>query len=222
MRFERIFPIKCRYSIVGEDQKLVNDEIRTKRFVLFPEFQLWLNDWRYIHSPKQIFYWISNYYPQSIPTDTIQLYFHQIINEINQYIHYQIHSVEQAKLANESNLNLNFFDYHLCPDRDPNATIDQVENIETMLIYPSKLIQKNRYRAHGGMSINPQDNSSISYVKFNTYHQFLLHNDSQYDPVIYTCTPDERHCVIDLYSVMLHEILHGFGIEVNSFTRRFV
>ena len=218
MRFERIFPINCVHSNRGIDQKLIdiNEDVtnRTKRFVLFPEFELWMNDWRYLHHPKEFLYWISNYYPQSIPTDSIQFYIHQIIDDINQYIKHQIISVEQAQLANQSNFNYNFFDYHICPNADPNATIDDVENIEPMLIYPIEIIQENRYRANGGMSIDRETNSPRSHMKFNTHHQFLLYNDFQYDPVIYTCTSDAGPCAIDLYSVMLHETLHGFGIEV--------
>jgi hypothetical protein len=51
-------------------------------------------------------------------------------------------------------------------------------------------------------------------MKFNIHHTFLLHQDFLYDPVVYQCNSDETHCFMDLYAVMLHETLHGFGIEV--------
>lgn len=212
---ERIFPIKCEYPTSARDQTWI-DSSRHRRFVLFPEFSLWLNDWRYLNHPKEFLYWISNYYPQLIPDSFIRTSLHLIINDINRYIDHRIIRIQEAQSANHSNFNYNFFDYHLCPENDPNARIENVENIETMLIYSPELIRKSRYRAHGGISINSVDNSSRSLMKFNTHHQFLLYEDFEYDPVIYTCTSDERHCHIDLYSVMLHETLHGFGIEVND------
>lgn len=209
------FPIKCHYSSEAKDQSFI-EQTRHRRFVLFPEFPLWFNDWRYLNHPKEFLYWISNYYPQLIPTDSIRDYIHLILNDVNQFIDHQIVLIEQAKSPDQSNFNYNFFDYHICPKDDPNAMIDQVQNVETMLIYSEEVVRKNRYRAHGGISINPLDNSSISFMKFNIHHQFILYEDFEYDPVIYTCSSDESHCTIDLYSVMLHETLHGFGIEVNK------
>jgi hypothetical protein len=82
------------------------------------------------------------------------------------------------------------------------------------LIYPRHIIKENRYRAHGGIIFNPKTNSSTSYMKFNIYHRFLLHQDFQYDSVVYKCNSDESDCMMDLYAVMLNETLHGFGIEV--------
>ncbi len=84
-----------------------------------------------------------------------------------------------------------------------------------ILIYPSDIIKEKRYRAHGGIKLNSENNSTTSHMKFNIHRTFLLHHDFQYDPVEYKCNSDETHCFIDLYSVMLHETLYGFGIEVS-------
>jgi hypothetical protein len=203
--------IKCEYSSEGRDQGKIN---RRKRFVLFPEFKLWLNDWRYLNHPKHFLYWISNYYPKKIPTNYVRLYIHHIIDDINQVINHKISSIREASSVYESNFNYNFFNYEICPNDDRLATIKDVENIETMLIYPRNLIKEKRYRAHGGIILNHENNSSRSYIKFNIHHTFLIHQDFQYDPVEYTCNSDESHCILDLYAMMLHETLHGFGIEV--------
>jgi len=208
------FEIKCEYSFEGRDQGKIH---RHKRFVLFPEYKLWLNDWRYLNHPKTILYWISNYYPNKIPSNFIQLYIHHIINDINQFINHQISLVREASSPDKANFNYNFFNYEICPKDDRLATIKDVENIETMLIYPANIIKEKRYRAHGGITLNHENNSSRSYMKFNIHHQFLIYQDFQYDPVEYTCNDDESHCIIDLYAMMLHETLHGFGIEVLVF-----
>jgi hypothetical protein len=211
---ERSFQIKCFKSSTARDQKLIRYTTRrSKRFVLFPEFQLWLNDWRYLNKPKDFRYWISNYYPQNIDTNIIRLYIHHIINAINDVIENKISSIREAISADQSNFNYNFFKYEICPSEDPLASKD-VENAETMLIYPAEIVMENRYRAHGGMSINSGTNSPISQIKFNLHHQFIATLDLQYDPIEYTCTLTEQDCVMDLYAVMLHETLHGFGIEV--------
>ncbi len=81
---ENKFKIKCEYSSKARDQELIINKLnRHKRFVLFPEFKLWLNDWRYLNHPKNILYWISNYYPKQIDSNHIRSYIHHIINDIN-------------------------------------------------------------------------------------------------------------------------------------------
>lgn len=211
--------VNCVFSRKALDQsyrkKNESHVRRPKRFVLFPEFELWLNDWRFLNHPKEFRYWISNYYPQKINTNTVRLYIHQILNDINQVLDYQIHSIQQARSANLSNFNFNFFNYEICPNKDSKATIENVTNVETLLIYPRKLIHQNRYRAHGGMSLLPRQNSTRSMMKFNVHHEFQSYIDFQYDPVIYVCRQNESICTMDLYATMLHEILHGFGIEVD-------
>jgi hypothetical protein len=211
------FEIKCEYSSEGRDQGKIH---RHKRFVLFPEYKLWLNDWRYLNHPKTILYWISNYYPNKIPSNFIRLYIHHIINDINQFINHQISSVREASSPDKANFNYNFFNYEICPKDDSLATIKNVENIETMLIYPANIVKEKRYRAHGGIKLDNENNSSRSHMKFNIHHQFLIYQDFQYDPVEYTCNSDESHCIIDLYAMMLHETLHGFGIEVLFFEEK--
>jgi hypothetical protein len=207
--------MKCSYSSEARDQGLLINKIpRHKRFVLFPEFRLWLNDWRYLNNPKEFLYWISNYYPKQIDSNNVRSYIHHMINDINQFINHKISLISEASSPDKSNFNYNFFNYEICPKDDQLATTKDVENIETMLIYPSDVIKKNRYRAHGGITLNHENNSTRAHIKFNIHHTFLIHQDFQYDPVIYTCYYDESHCEIDLYAVMLHETLHGFGIEV--------
>lgn len=214
------FEIKCEYSNKPRDQALLSDKInRYKRFVLFPEFKLWMNDWRYLHHPKDFIYWISNYYPKQIDSNHVRSYIHHIINNINQFINYKIVSIREASSIEKANFYYNFFNYEICPTNDPLATTKNVQSIESMFIYPRELIKKNRYRAHGGIIVNPKNNSTTSHMKFNIHHTFLLHQDFQYDPVIYTCNSDESHCIVDLYAVLLHETLHGFGIEVVITTR---
>ncbi len=208
--------IKCEYSNEARDQaQISNKQNRYKRFVLFPEFKLWMNDWRYLHHPKHFIYWISNYYPQQIDSNHVRSYIHHIINNINQVINYKITSVRQALSIDEANSYYNFFNYEICPTNDPLATTEGMQSKEPILIYPRELIKDKSYRAHGGITLNPKDNSTTSYMKFNIHHTFLLHQDFQYDPVIYTCNSDQSHCIMDLYAVILHESLHGFGIEVS-------
>jgi len=212
---KRPIEIKCIKSSVARDQSLITYKThRRKRFVLFPEFELWLNDWRYLNKPKDFRYWISNYYPQYINTNIVRSYIHHIIDDINEVINDKISSTQEALSAYQSNFNYNFFNYEICPSEDPSATTSDVENAEAMLIYSPEIIKQSRYRAHGGISLKPETNSPISHIKFNLHHQFLLFQDFQYDPVVYTCNSDESKCVMDLYAIMLHETLHGFGIEV--------
>jgi hypothetical protein len=209
------FDVRCEYSSKARDQGLKLDKnIRRKRFVLFPEFKLWLNDWRYLSHPKDFIYWISNYYPKLIDTNTVRSYINHIIIDINKVIDNEISSINEGSSPSKSNFHYNFFNYEICPSEDSLSTTKDVQNIESMLIYPRQLIKEKRYRAHGGIHLNHTDNSTRSYMKFNIHHSFLLHQDFQYDPVVYTCNSDESHCIMDLYAVILHETLHGFGIEV--------
>ncbi len=54
---KRPIEIKCIKSSVARDQSLITYKThRRKRFVLFPEFELWLNDWRYLNKPKDFRY----------------------------------------------------------------------------------------------------------------------------------------------------------------------
>ncbi|CAF4866078.1 unnamed protein product [Rotaria sp. Silwood1] len=206
--------IKCEYSSVGRDQKLETNNIkRYKRFVLFPEYKLWLNDWRYLNNPNKFIYWITNYYPNKIDSNYVRLYIHHIVNNINKVINNKISSIHQASSIDKANFHFYFYNYEICPSDDSSATTKDVESIGVMLIYPSDVIKQNRYRAHGGILLNKINNSKISYMKFNIHHTFIIHQDFQYDPVEYKCNSDETHCFIDLYSVILHETLHGFGIE---------
>ena len=43
-----------------------------------------------------------------------------------------------------------------------------------MLIYPRDIIKENRYRAHGGITLNHKNNSTISHMKFNIHHHFYF------------------------------------------------
>ena len=208
------FKVECEYSEKARDQELILN--RPKRFVLFPEFKLWMNDWRYLNPPKDFIYWICNYYPKQIDSNHVRSYIHHIINDINQVINHKITSINEASSPDQSNFDYNFFNYEICPTDDPLAVTKDVENIESLLIYPRYIIKENRYRAHGGIILNHTNNSTRSHMKFNIHHTFLLHQDFQYDPVVYQCNSDETHCFMDLYAVMLHETLHGFGIEVLS------
>ena len=216
------FDAKCEYSELAKDQGLILDKtIRRKRFVLFPEFKAWINDWRYLNPVKTFVYWISNYYPKQIDSNHVRSYIDHIIHDINQVIDNRISSVYEPSSPDKANFHYNFFNYKICPIEDPLATTKGVQNTRPMLIYPPEIIKKNRYRAHGGIHLNHADNSTISYMKFNIHHKFLLHQDFQYEPVIYTCNSEETDCVMDLYAVMLHETLHGFGIEVELIKKNF-
>ena len=210
------FETKCIYSSKARDQgSIVSQPTRPKRFVLFPEFSLWLGDWRYLHRPTELRYWISNYYPMKIDTDSVRHYIRQIIDQINPLIDYRIRSVDQSSSIDQANFHYLFFNYEFCPTEDPLATHEKIQVSEPLLIYPKQVIKEKHYRAHGGIRVSPgDDNLTISETKYNVHHTFLLHADPQYEPVIYTCDDEESRCDIDLFAVMLHESLHGFGIEV--------
>ncbi|CAF0821398.1 unnamed protein product [Rotaria sordida] len=206
--------IKCEYLSIGRDQSLITNEIqRHKRFVLFPEYKLWLNDWRYLNHPNKFIYWISNFYPNKIHSNYVQSYIHHIVNNINKFINNKISSIGQATSIDKANFHYNFFNYEICPTDDSLSTTINVQSIESLIIYSRQVIKDNRYRAHGGILLNSINNSTISTMKFNIHHTFLIHQDFQYDPVEYKCNSDGSHCFMDLYAVMLHETLHGFGIE---------
>lgn len=211
---------KCRNQDTAIDQIVADNNNETvpsrrKRFVLFPEFILFLNDWRYIHRPKDIFYWIANFYPNRINTDYIHHCIEHIIQQINTVTNKNI-IVHRALDPGEANFHFHFFDYTKCPlDDVPEATIDNVQVLEELYIYSVELTRTSRYRAHGGIHIVENDRS-ISTIKLNMQQTFLDSNDFVYDPVIYTCNDTKNECEIDLYYVLLHETLHGFGIEVSS------
>ncbi|CAF3335687.1 unnamed protein product [Rotaria sp. Silwood2] len=206
--------IKCEYSAIARDQKFETDKTkRYKRFVLFPEYKLWLNDWRYLNNPNEFIYWISNYYPNKIDSNYVRSYIHHIVNNINTFINNKISSIRQASSIDKANFHYQFFNYEICPTDDSLATTYNVETIQSLIIYPRQIIKEKRYRAHGGILLNHKNNSTTSTMKFNIHHTFLIHQDFQYDPVEYKCNSDETHCFMDLYAVMLHETLHGFGIE---------
>lgn len=194
---------------------------RSKRFVLFPEFINYLDDWRYIHRPQQFIYWIANFYPNKINTDDIHRYIKTIIQQINSAIDQDI-IVQEASNPGEANFHFNFFDYTKCPMDDiPEANVDNILVLDELFIYPPEVTKQNRYRAHGGIHLI-EDDRPISTIKLNMQHKFLVSNDFVYEPTIYACTEDEEDCEIDLYYVLLHETLHGFGIEVNIYVESYV
>jgi len=205
---------KCLNQNTAVDQ--IIDQTRKKRFVLFPEFINYINDWRYINRPKEFFYWIANFYPNQINTDYLHYYIKHIIQQINTFINNQI-TINTASDPGEANFHFNLFDYTKCPMNDlPKATIDNIKILDQLLIYPVELTRKSRYRAHGGIQIVENDRP-ISTIKLNTQQIFLYSDDFIYDPIIYTCDDNINQCEIDLYWVLLHETLHGFGIEVFIF-----
>jgi hypothetical protein len=208
---------KCRKQNTPLDQIFdyynKSQPSRRKRFVLFPEFINFLNDWRYINNPEEIFYWIANFYPNRIDSDYLHYCIEHIIQQINTVIDNDI-IIHEASDPGEANFHFQFFDYTKCPMDDiPEATIDNVKVLDELFIYPVDLTRKSRYRAHGGIHIIENDRP-LSTIKFNMQQTFLHSEDFVYDPVIYTCIEDKNQCEIDLYYVLLHETLHGFGIEV--------
>jgi hypothetical protein len=208
---------KCSPQTTAVDQVIdssyQNETSRKKRFVLFPEFILFLNDYRYLHRPNEIFYWIANFYPKKINSNYLHHYIKHIIEQINTVIDNQI-TINEASDPGEANFHFNLFDYTKCPMDDPSeATIDDIQVLDPLLIYPIDLTRKNRYRAHGGIHLTENDRP-ISTIKLNMQQTFLYFDDFVYDPTIYTCIEVTNQCQIDLYWVLLHETLHGFGIEV--------
>jgi len=204
---------KCLHQNTAVDQVIPQTQLsKKKRFVLFPEFVNYINDWRYLNRPPEIFYWIANFYPDKIDTDYLHRYIKHIIQEINTVIQTDI-KITVAQDPGEANFHFNLFDYTKCPMDDPQATTDNVKILDQLLIYPIELTRKSRYRAHGGIHIIENDRP-ISTIKLNMQQTYLYSDDFIYDPIIYTCDDEANQCEIDLYWVLLHETLHGFGIEV--------
>ena len=209
--------IECEWSNVARDQgSVLNGTVRSRRFVLFPEFPLWLNEWRYLNAPRDFLFWITNFYPQRINSTRVELHIQKLIEQLSPLIDGKIRAVRRATTVEEANFHYQFFNYQICPTKDPKAVLEGVRSVSALLIYSQEIVKKNRYRAHGGITLDEQRNLSISHTKYNVHHQFHSYDDFQYDPVIYRCNRDESRCEMDLYAVMLHETLHGFGIEVNE------
>lgn len=204
---------RCNHQNTPVDQIVNSQTSRKKRFVLFPEFINFLDDWRYINRPKAIFYWIANFYPQKVDTDYLHRYIKEIIRQINVVLDEDI-TIEAATDPGGANFHYNLFDYTKCPTDDlSEATLENVQVLDPLLIYPVELTKKSRYRAHGGIHLVENDRP-ISIIKLNTQQTYLLSDDFVYDPTIYTCDDEANQCEIDLFLVLLHETLHGFGIEV--------
>lgn len=196
------------------------DAPRQKRFILFPEFVNFKGDWRFLQKAPIISYWIANFYPEKINRSYIEAAFINIMNDINIVLDEKI-TYKLATNDMNANFQMHFFDYSICPEDDKNVTAETIAQNpigrESLQIYPAELVRKSRYRAHGGMTILSDNITAVSMVKFNMQQLFLHSDDYVYDPIIYTCISDESNqCTIDLYYVLLHEVLHGFGIEVSE------
>ena len=190
---------------------------RHKRFVLFPEFVNFRDNWNYINAPPLFNYWLANFYQKVLSNETLAYYIEHIIKQINEVLDTDI-VITQAIDPPDANFQFSLFDYTICPDKDANATTDGVLSFDKLDVYTPEVVRKSRYRAHGGIHLLP-DNRSRSIIKLNMQHTFLLADDFVYDPITYTCISDEVNiCDIDLYYVLLHETLHGFGIEVMNTT----
>lgn len=186
---------------------------RRKRFVLFPEFELWLDKWEYINPATEIYFWIANFYPKKINTTYVERYIREIFRQVDERIPQQL-KVELAANPGEANFHFHFFDYSKCPTDDPTATTEGVQVLEKLDIYPPKVVRESRYRAHGGIYL-VEGNRPISTIKCNTQQTFLHSEDLIYDSSIYTGDDDTNECIIDLFWALLHETLHGYGIEVS-------
>lgn len=184
---------------------------RKKRFVLFPEFVNYKNDPRYIHAPPHIYYWVANFYPDRLNTDIIHLYIKQIIAQINFALDEKI-TVSLASDPGEANFHFYFFNYALCPTDDTTATVGDNKVVQKLSIYPAQMVQENRYRANGGIFLTEGDKPK-SDIKFNMQQKFLPYDDWTYDSVTYHCS-ESNNCEIDFFWSLLHETIHGFGIEV--------
>lgn len=209
------YEVRCIVQATAVDQAYPTpSKARKKRFILFPEFINFLDDWRYIHAPKNFIYSIANFYPTKIDTDVLHGYIKDIVRQINLVIDSEI-IVTFTEDPGEANFHFHFFDYSKCPTDDTanEATTDGIQIFEALSIYSEELVKQNRYRANGGINIVENDRP-ISVVKFNLRQKFLAFDDFIYDPVIYTCDDLQNKCEIDFYYVLLHETLHGFGIEV--------
>ncbi|CAF3423198.1 unnamed protein product [Rotaria socialis] len=208
------YQIRCTEHTTAVDQIFPNikNQTRKKRFVLFPEFQIYLDDWRYIHNPREFVYWIANFYPNRINTSYIHRCIKDIIQQINNVIDKDI-IIKEASDPGEANFHFTFLDYTKCPTDDVSeADIDNIKILESLDIYPVDVTKESRYRAHGGIHLVENDRP-ISTIKLNMQQKFLSSDDLVYDPAIYTCIEETNECEIDTYFVLLHETLHGFGIE---------
>jgi hypothetical protein len=185
---------------------------RRKRFVLNPELNDH-HDWRHLQRSPDIHFWIANFYPDKLDSDLIRRDIRHIIEQINLGLEPDI-TIDEAADANDANFFFYFFDYTICPTNDPSA--DQSESIqaaEPLSIYSPEITRASRYRAHGGIYLS-NEKKAMSIVKLNMQQKFITSDDYIYDPVQYTCIEDTNICEIDLYYVLLHESLHGFGVEV--------
>lgn len=209
------YRIRCVQQDTAIDQVILENKnnIRKKRFVLFPEFQNYLDDSRYIQNPKEFVYWIANFYPNKINTSYIDRCLEDIIQQISTVINSDI-TIKKAIDPSEANFHYNFFDYTKCPTDDvPEATVDNIQILDPLAIYPIDVARRSRYRAHGGIHFIENDRP-ISTIKLNMQQKFLSSDDFIYDPITYKCNDTTNECEIDIYFVLLHETLHGFGIEV--------
>jgi hypothetical protein len=184
---------------------------RIKRFVLFPEFATYRDNPHYAQRAKTISFWIANFYPSQLSNDAIRFCITDVIRQISEVLDEPLKLVE-AGTCDAGNFQFDAFDYSVCPDQDSNADKD-VQVHRSLLIYPLAVVQKNNYRAHGGIELDAENNPT-SIVKLNMQQTFAFAHDAIYDPVPYHCNETENRCVIDLHYVLLHEMLHGFGIEV--------
>lgn len=208
---------RCHHQDTAVDQVVDypnhNATARKKRFVLFPEFINFLGDWRYTKLSNHISYWIANFYPQKIDSDYVVRYVREIIRQINLVIDKEI-TIEPATNPGQANFHFYLFDYTICPtDVASGATIENVQILDPLLIYSAELTRKSRYRAHGGIHFVENDRL-ISTIKLNMQQTYIISDDLIYDPIIYNCDDEKNECEVDLFWVLLHETLHGFGIEV--------
>ena len=207
----------CKHETTAVDQVYdagtTNSTTRKKRFILFPEFINFLGNWKYIHRPAHFRYWITNFYPKRVNNEHVHVIIRDIIAQINTVLDYDI-TVEEAPDPGAANFHYYFFNYAKCPTDDPTeATMDNVQAFSYLSIYSEEMTRKYRYRAHGGIELRGDD-PPISMIKMNMQQTFLSSTDLCYEPIIYTCVEATNECQIDLYYVLLHETLHGFGIEV--------
>ncbi|CAF0721323.1 unnamed protein product [Didymodactylos carnosus] len=207
----------CKHHAIAIDQAHYGEYGRKKRFFLFPEIKQWKNDWRYIYNPSEIRFWISNFYPNKISTNILKTYIRKIVYHINEVLDddQQIR-IKEATNAGDANFNIAFFKYHICPKNDPEAQWNNVTMKWPIDIYTEEVAFENQYRAHGGIRLGENGSNStknnIAITKFNAKHTFIYTEDYLSDPILNHCDANEN-CKLDLYWALLHESLHGFGIE---------
>ena len=207
----------CRQETSAVDQAYNdgtnNSTARKKRFVLFPEFINFLGNWKYIHRPAHFRYWITNFYPKKVDNEHVRTIVRDIIAQINTVLEHDV-TVDEAPDPGAANFHYYFFNYAKCPTDDPTeATMDNVQAFNYLSIYSEEVTRTNRYRAHGGIELRGDD-PPISMIKMNMQQTFLYAADPCYEPIVYSCVEATNECEIDLHYVLLHETLHGFGIEV--------